>query len=100
MRTHYDIEFFWDPVCPFAWITSRWVAKVAAQTGYRVDWRFIAPRLVNKQKDHATEVPPDYEHGPTPGRRVVRGAAPGRGELGGGALGPLYGRECLAYCVP
>src|SRR5215831_7038063 len=58
MSTQYDVEFFWDPVCPFAWITSRWVAKVAAQTGYQVDWRLISLRLLNKQKDYATEFPP------------------------------------------
>ncbi len=46
----YDIEFFWDPVCPFAWITSRWVAKVAVQRDFRVDWRFISLRLINKDK--------------------------------------------------
>ena len=40
--TDYDIEFFWDPVCPFAWITSRWVEKVSAQTDYSVDWRWSA----------------------------------------------------------
>ncbi len=68
MSNFYDIEFFWDPVCPFAWITSRWVAKVSAQTGYKVDWRFIALRLLNKHKNYATEFPPDYEHGHT-GRR-------------------------------
>ena len=44
----YDIEFFWDPVCPFAWITSRWMTKVSAQTGYKVDWRLISLRLLNK----------------------------------------------------
>jgi 2-hydroxychromene-2-carboxylate isomerase len=97
MSTHYDIEFFWDPVCPFAWITSRWVAKVAAQTGYRVDWRFIALRLLNKQKDYATEFPPDYEHGHTAGLRMLRVAAKVRSELGREPMGPLYEGYGRAY---
>jgi 2-hydroxychromene-2-carboxylate isomerase len=78
----FDIEFFWDPVCPFAWITSRWVEQVAAQTGYRVDWRFISLRLLNKDKDYATEFPPDYEAGHTAGLRMLRVAAHVRHELG------------------
>lgn len=78
----YDIEFFWDPVCPFAWITSRWVAKVAAQSDYSVDWRFISLRLLNKHKDYATEFPPEYEAGHTAGLRMLRVAAAVRAELG------------------
>jgi 2-hydroxychromene-2-carboxylate isomerase len=78
----FDIEFFWDPVCPFAWITSRWVVKVAQQTGYRVDWRFISLRILNKDKDYATEFPPGYEHGHTAGLRMLRVAAAVREDLG------------------
>ena len=79
---NYDIEFFWDPVCPFAWITSRWITKVSAQTGYKVDWRLISLRLLNKQKDYATEFPPNYERGHTAGLRMLRVAAKIRAELG------------------
>ena len=85
----YDIEFFWDPVCPFAWITSRWVVQVAAQTDYRVDWRFISLRLLNKDKDYATEFPPEYEQGHTAGLRMLRVAAAIRSELGREPLGAL-----------
>lgn len=85
----YDIEFFWDPVCPFAWITSRWVVKVAEQTGYRVDWRFISLRLLNKHKDYANEFPPEYEFGHTAGLRMLRVAAAVRNELGREPLGAL-----------
>ena len=80
--TKYDIEFFWDPVCPFAWITSRWVKEVAEQTGMAVDWRFISLRLLNKEKDYATEFPPEYERGHTAGLRFLRVAAAVRAELG------------------
>ena len=85
----YDIEFFWDPVCPFAWITSRWVEKVAAQRDYRIDWRFISLRLLNKHKDYATEFPPEYEAGHTAGLRMLRVAAAVRSELGREPLGAL-----------
>lgn len=88
-RTAYDIEFFWDPVCPFAWVTSRWIVKVAEQTGYAVDWRFISLRLLNKDKDYATEFPPEYEHGHTAGLRMLRVAAAVRADLGREPLGAL-----------
>jgi 2-hydroxychromene-2-carboxylate isomerase len=85
----YDIEFFWDPICPFAWITSRWVVKVAQQSNYSVDWRFISLRLLNKHKDYATEFPPEYEAGHTAGLRMLRVAAAVRTDLGRAPLGAL-----------
>jgi len=86
----YDIEFFWDPICPFAWITSRWVNKVVAQKEYSVDWRFISLRILNKDKDYATEFPKGYEVGHTAGLRMLRVAAHMRSELGHDTMGPLY----------
>lgn len=97
MSSTYDIEFFWDPVCPFAWITSRWVEKVSAQTGYKVDWRFISLRLLNKDKDYTTEFPPDYERGHTAGLRMLRVAAKVRAELGRAPMGRLYTGYGQAY---
>ena len=96
MRT-YDIEFFWDPVCPFALITSRWMTKVAAETGYQVDWRLISLRLLNKHKDYATEFPPNYERSHTAGLRMLRVAAKIRAELGREHMGALYEGYGRAY---
>jgi len=85
-----DIEFFWDPVCPFAWITSRWIEKVKAQTDYSVDYRFISLRLLNKDKNYETDFPEGYEHGHTAGLRMLRVAAHVRNELGPGPMDALY----------
>ncbi len=93
----YDIEFFWDPVCQFAWITSRWITKVAVQREFRVDWRFISLRLINKDKDYATEFPPGYEFGHTAGLRMLRVAAAIRHELGRDPLGSIVAAYGHSY---
>jgi hypothetical protein len=85
-----DLHFYFDPVCPFAWITSKWVRMVAAQRDYRVDWRFISLRIVNANVDYAAHFPPDYEEGHTAGLRLLRVAARVRAEHGRPAVGPLY----------
>ena len=87
---NYDIEFFWDPVCPFAWITSRWIQMVQDQRDYSVDWRFISLRILNKHKDYDKEFPPEYEAGHNAGLYLLRMAAHIREEHGREAMGGLY----------
>jgi 2-hydroxychromene-2-carboxylate isomerase len=85
-----DLRFWFDPVCPFAWMTSKWVRQVSAQRQYDVEWRFISLRLLNAHIDYATHFPPEYEAGHTAGLRLLRVAARTRAEHGPGAVGPLY----------
>ncbi len=34
-----DVEFFFDPVCTWSWVASRWLVEVAPLRGLRVRWR-------------------------------------------------------------
>ena len=88
--TDADINFYFDPVCPFAWMTSKWVRMVAAQREYVVDWRFISLRLINSGIDYDSHFPAGYEEGHTSGLRLLRVAARARAELGGAAVGSFY----------
>jgi hypothetical protein len=90
LNAEYDIEFFWDPVCPFAWLTSRWIHKVQAQRDYSVNWRFISLRLLNAHIDYQAHFPPEYEQGHTAGLRMLRVAAAIRRDLGNDAMEALY----------
>jgi hypothetical protein len=85
-----QIRFYFDPVCPFAWMTSKWIRMVAAQRDYAVDWRFISLRLINDQVDYDSHFPAGYEEGHTSGLRLLRVAARARAEHGRDAVGPLY----------
>ena len=34
-----DVEFFFDPVCTWSWVASRWLLEVAPLRGLRLYWR-------------------------------------------------------------
>ena len=85
-----DVEFFWDPMCPWAWLTSRWINEVASQRDLVVDWRFISLRLLNAAKDYERDFPPGYVAGHTSGLKLLRVAAAVRAAEGRAPLGALY----------
>ncbi|MXZ77939.1 MAG: hypothetical protein F4Z06_06625 [Acidimicrobiia bacterium] len=84
-----DIEFFWDPICPFAWLTSRWVTDVARQRDYEVDWRLICLSILNEDSDY-DEFPEGYRDLHNKGRRMLRVAQAVRDQHGASAAGELY----------
>ena len=86
-----DVEFFWDPVCPFAWLTSRWLVQVAEARDLSIDWRFICLRFINEHRDYDAEFPPGYIDFHTSGLHLLRVAAAVRASEGAPAMGPLYG---------
>ncbi|MGA8255344.1 MAG: hypothetical protein WB767_02090, partial [Nocardioides sp.] len=85
-----DVRFWFDPVCPFAWMTSKWVRTVQAQRDYDVEWRFISLRLLNAHIDYESHFPPEYEAGHTAGLKMLRVCAHVRDEHGPAAVAALY----------
>lgn len=88
-----ELDFYFDPVCPFAWMTSKWVRLVAEDREMEVGWRFISLRLLNADKDYATHFPAGYEEGHSTGLRLLRVAAAVREAHGEQAVGAYY-RAC------
>ncbi len=85
-----DVRFWFDPVCPFAWMTSTWVRTVQRQRDYTVEWRFISLRLINSHIDYDSHFPPEYEGGHTAGLKLLRVFAHVRDDHGPEAVAALY----------
>ena len=85
-----DLHFYLDPVCPFAWMTSKWVRIVQSQRDYDVEWRTISLRMLNAHIDYDAHFPPEYEAGHTAGLRLLRVVHAARAEHGAEIVGRLY----------
>jgi hypothetical protein len=85
-----DLHFYFDPICPFAWMTSKWVRLVAEQRDYTVDWRFICLRVVNENVDYDAQFPPEYRAFHLSGMKLLRVAAAVREQYGSPKVGELY----------
>jgi len=84
-----DLEFFFDPVCPWAWITSRWVEEVRSQRNYDVRWRFISLKILNATNT-AEWYSPEYKHVHAVGHEALRIATHLDAVEGNAAVGRFY----------
>lgn len=85
-----NIEVFFDPVCPFCWITSQWVRSVQRQRGLGVDWRFISLRMLNDAPGAYEGKPEGYPEAHQRGLEMLRVAAAAREAHGRAVVGDLY----------
>ena len=94
----YDLEFFFDPGCPFAWITSVWARRVAELRDVSIGWRFISLKFINEGKDH----PESMKRAQERGLHFHRLCAGARAELGNdAAIGRTGVRESgRAFAIP
>jgi len=84
-----EARFWFDPLCPWAWITSRWMHEVTAIRDVEVEWKVMSLAILNE----GNEVPPEYAEamaaawGPV---RVCIAAQEGYGAQRPEVVGELY----------
>jgi 2-hydroxychromene-2-carboxylate isomerase len=83
-----DVDFYFDPTCPYAWVTSRWLVEVPRQRPLRVGWRPLALRLLDEPIGYHTR-PPDYPHAHQRGLEMLR-IVHAREQYGPEVVGGLY----------
>jgi 2-hydroxychromene-2-carboxylate isomerase len=85
-----DMQFYFDPLCPWAWIASRWMLEVEKVRPVRVDWRIMSLAYLNLVQHQGEGLSEDDVERMSRAWGPVRVCAAAAADAGPGILGPLY----------
>jgi len=85
-----DMQFWFDPLCPWAWITSRWMLEVEKVRPVRVDWRIMSLAYLNLVQHEGKGLSEEYVERMNKAWGPVRVCAAAAADAGPAILGPLY----------
>ena len=85
-----DVQFWFDPLCPWAWITSRWMLEVERVRPVRADWRIMSLAYLNLVQHEGKDLDPEYLARMSKAWGPVRVCAAAAAQAGSEVLGPLY----------
>jgi predicted DsbA family dithiol-disulfide isomerase len=85
-----DVQFWFDPLCPWAWITSRWMLEVERVRPVRADWRIMSLAYLNLVQHKGEGLSDEYKARMQGAWGPVRVCAAAAADAGPEVLGPLY----------